>query len=172
MDAYAREGYENPENVEAIEDSLFIMKVMIDLDMVSYNRADLNLHELTDFIAQRECPFNIKHQTLLILDICIYKDAEDLTEYLVLNCNILQKIWGSCEELNYIIINIISNIALCPLLKKEIAPLLGSIKLLLLYKTDMVQIYTFILNYFDTQGYEINNAQEENLIEALSHADS
>ena len=85
--------------------------------MVDYNRADLNLVDLCEKVSCKNFPVHIKEKLLLIVDFCIYKDEGDLLEYLVTETKILLKIWGVPDELKYIVINIMSNIALVPNLK-------------------------------------------------------
>ena len=171
----SRQGYERlveqiqkEENLEAVGDCLQILWKLLNFEMVDYNRADLNLVDLCEKVSCKNFPVHIKEKLLLIVDFCIYKDEGDLLEYLVTETKILLKIWGVPDELKYIVINIMSNIALVPNLKSYLQEFLGSFRIMLSYQMNARELCHLLLNYLSTQKYQVETNMQQALIDEAS----
>ena len=95
---YETYGFENSELQVLIEDSISVLKDLINLQFISFNKAPINYGKIIDMVMINQCPIEIKRNVLYLLDTIIFMDQEGaLTDDLVRMYDMLDKIWTADE---------------------------------------------------------------------------
>ena len=110
---YETYGFQNEEVNVLMEDSVIMLKCLIEFQFIEYKKAPIHYGKILDMVMINQCPFEIKRNILILLDTIVFMDEDSkLTDDLVRMYSLTDKIWGVDEEIKHITMNILANVVL------------------------------------------------------------